>query len=43
MFNDQNIKHGMLMTFMKILQLYCYAVPELPGPSWNPLITIKLF
>jgi len=30
MFNDQHIKHGMLIIFMEILQLDCYAVPELP-------------
>ena len=29
-FNDQNIKHDMLLIFMEILQLDCYAVPELP-------------
>ena len=31
-----NIKHGMDMIFIEILQLNCYAVPELP-PSRNPL------
>jgi len=35
-FNDQNIKQGMDMILIEILQLNCYAVPELP-PSRNPL------
>jgi len=35
-FNDQNIKHGMDMIFIEILQLNCYAVPELP-PFPEPL------
>jgi len=30
------MKHGMDMIFIEILQLNCYAVPELP-PSRNPL------